>query len=355
AGAVAITGSHNPGDWNGFKLGLGKGSLYGDAIQHLRQLIETEDFAVGQAGLETVDLYPDYLGWVGEHLRLGPKPIKVVVDAGNGTGGLVGPALYRALGAEVIELFCEPDGDFPNHHPDPTVEENLADLKAAVAAHGADLGIAYDGDADRIGAVAPDGRVLWGDQLLLLFARDILTRHPGAKFVAEVKCSRVLYDGIAAAGGDAEMWQVGHSLIKARMKETGALLAGEMSGHLFFADDFFGFDDAPYVGARLIELLSRGQVTLAGFLDGLPQTVTTPELRVDCPDDAKFDLVQKAVAHFSARYPVNPIDGARISFPEGWGLIRASNTQPVLVMRFEAPTAQALAAYRGEVEAWLAA
>ncbi len=354
-GGVAITGSHNPGDWNGFKLGLGKGSIYGEGITALRALIEAEDFEHGDGGLEALDAIGPYRAWVAEHIDLGPTPIKVVVDAGSGTGGIFGPALYRQLGLEVVELYCTPDGSFPHHHPDPTVEANLSDLKAKVIETGADLGVAFDGDSDRIGAVDHTGRVLWGDQLLLLFARDILTRHPGAKFVSEVKCSRVLYDGVKAAGGVGEMWKVGHSLIKARMRETGAELAGEMSGHLFFADRFFGFDDAIYVGARLIELLSRGEQTLAGFLDGLPATVTTPELRVGCADSAKFDVVARACAHFSDRYPVNAIDGARIDFPEGWGLIRASNTQPVLVMRFEAPNAEAIARYRGEVEAWLTA
>jgi phosphomannomutase/phosphoglucomutase len=354
-GGVAITGSHNPSDWNGFKLNLGKGSIYGDAIQHLRALIEAEDYETGAGGIETADAYAPYTAWICENIKPGSRPLKVVVDAGNGTGGLVGPELYRRLGFEVIEIFCEPDGTFPNHHPDPTVEANLKDLKAAVIEHGADLGIAYDGDSDRIGAVDHLGRVVWGDQQLLLFARDVLENHPGASFVSEVKCSRVLYDGIAEAGGVAEMWKVGHSLIKARMKETGALLAGEMSGHIFFADRFFGFDDGVYVGARLLELLSHRETRLADFLDGLPKTITTPELRVTCADTAKFDVVARAVSHFKARYDVNDIDGARINFASGWGLIRASNTGPVLVMRFEADTEANLAAYRGEVEAWIAA
>lgn len=357
-GGVAITGSHNPAAWNGFKLSVGKNSLYGEGIIRLRNRMEGFDFTTldgPQGTCEPADVYGPYRAWVEADIERGPNPLKVVVDAGNGTGGLVAPALYRALGFEVFEKFCEPDGTFPNHHPDPTVEGNLAELKRAVAENGADLGIAYDGDSDRIGVVDHTGRVLWGDQLLLLFARDILSRHPGATIVSEVKCSRVLFDGVKAAGGEAEMWKVGHSLIKARMKARGALLAGEMSGHLFFADRFFGFDDAVYVGARLLELLSRSGERLADFLDGLPQTVTTPELRVACPDRDKFAVVERAVAHFSAKYSVNAIDGARIDFPAGWGLVRASNTQPVLVMRFEAPSQAELDAYRGEVEAWLRA
>jgi phosphomannomutase/phosphoglucomutase len=252
-------------------------------------------------------------------------------------------------------LFIDMDGTFPNHHPDPTVEVNLAHLKAAVAEHGADVGIAFDGDADRIGAVDHRGQVVWGDQLLLFFARELLRNHPGATIVSEVKCSRVLFDGVEAAGGTAEMWKVGHSLIKARMKETGALLAGEMSGHIFFADRYFGFDDAVYVGGRLLELLAHSDERLADMLDGLPHTVTTPELRVACPDAAKFEVVERAVAWFRARYSVSDLDGVRVNFPHGWGLVRASNTQPVLVMRFEADTDAHLAEYRGEVENWLRA
>lgn len=357
-GGVVITGSHNPAAWNGFKLSVGKEALYGEGIARLRNRVTAMDFVAldGPLGTtETADVYAPYRAWVEADIERGAHPLKVVVDAGNGTGGLVAPALYRALGFEVFEKFCEPDGTFPNHHPDPTVEANLAELKRTVIETEADLGIAFDGDADRIGVVDHAGRVLWGDQLLLLFARDILSRHPGATIVSEVKCSRVLFDGVAAAGGEAEMWKVGHSLIKARMKARGALLAGEMSGHLFFADRFFGFDDAVYVGARLLELLSRSGERLSHFLDGLPPTVTTPELRVACPDAAKFAVVARAVEHFSARYPVNAIDGARIDFPRGWGLVRASNTQPVLVMRFEAPSQAELDTYRGEVEAWLRA
>lgn len=353
-GGVIVTGSHNPSNWNGFKMCIGKAALYGEELQGLRRLIEAEDFEHGAGGVEDADVIKPYANWVIGDIKPGPKPVKVVLDAGNGAGGQIGAALYEALGFEVVPLFCEPDGTFPNHHPDPTVEANLAALKVAVAEHGADVGIAYDGDADRIGAVDHRGHVVWGDQLLLFFGRDVLSRHPGATIVSEVKCSRVLYDELAKAGGKAEMWKVGHSLIKARMKETGALLAGEMSGHIFFADRFFGFDDALYSGARLLELLSNSEASLADRLDALPPTTTTPELRVVCSDAQKFEVVERAVAHFKARYEVIDIDGARINFPHGWGLVRASNTGPVLVMRFEADSPENLKMYRDEVEAWLA-
>jgi phosphomannomutase/phosphoglucomutase len=262
---------------------------------------------------------------------------------------------------DVVPLYCEPDGDFPFHHPDPTVERNLADLKARVLAEGADLGLAFDGDGDRLGVVDGRGRAVWGDQLMVFFARDVLAARPGARVIGEVKCSQSLYDAIEAAGGVPEMWRVGHSLIKARMRETGAPLAGEMSGHIFFADRFFGYDDAAYVGARLLELLSRAPAapaaaaTLSGWVDALPPSFTTPELRVACPDAHKAAVVARFSSSFAARYPVVAIDGARVRFPEGWGLLRASNTQPVLVLRFEARAEGLLAAYRAEVEGWLRA
>ena len=354
-GGVAITGSHNPPAWNGFKMCLGTGSMYGEQIQALKTMIEAGDLEHGAGQVETLDLAPQYLSWMQANLAPLERPIKVVVDAGNGAGGPLASALYKALGADVITLFCEPDGRFPNHHPDPTVEANLQHLKSAVAEHKAELGIAFDGDADRICAVDGEGQVVWGDQLLLFFGRQILKTQPGARFVGEVKCSKVLYDELEKAGGQAEMWKVGHSMIKARMKETGAILAGEMSGHLFFADRYFGYDDAVYAGARLMELLVESNDSLASMLDGLPPTEVTPELRVACEDTHKFTVIERAVAWFKARYPVVDVDGARINFPHGWGLIRASNTQPVLVMRFEADSVENLNAYRSEVEGWLRA
>jgi phosphomannomutase/phosphoglucomutase len=353
-GGVCITGSHNPGDENGFKMCVGRGSLYGAEIQKLRAMIETADFDTGEGGLETIDLLPAYFADLEARLRPGRR-LKVVIDAGNGMGGLTGGRVYRALGHEVVELFCDLDGSFPNHHPDPTVEANLTHLRHAVAEHGADLGIAFDGDADRVGAIDARGRVAWGDQLLTFFGRSLLDEHPAAdvRVVCEVKCSEVVAQDLGARGIAVEMWKVGHSLIKTRMKETGALLAGEMSGHLFFADRYFGFDDAVYAGARLLEIVSRGPHSLTELLDSLPPSVTTPELRVHCADDLKFDVVARAASHFRARYPVNEIDGVRIRFPAGWGLVRPSNTGPVLVMRFEAGTPEQLEAYRAEVEACL--
>ena len=355
-GGVCITGSHNPGDENGFKMCVGRGSLDGQELQRLREMVETSDFDSGCGARSEVDVLPTYLAALHARLRPGPR-LKVVIDAGNGMGGLTGAAVYRALGHEVIELFCELDGTFPNHHPDPTVETNLVSLKQAVAEHGADVGIAFDGDADRVGAIDAHGRIVWGDQLLTFFGRSLLADHPAAdiRVVCEVKCSEVVAQDLGARGIAVEMWKVGHSLIKARMKETSALLAGEMSGHIFFADRFYGFDDAVYAGGRLLELLSPGEDTLAGLLDSLPASVTTPELRVHCADEHKFAVVARAAEHFRGRYPVLDIDGVRLSFPHGWGLLRPSNTGPVLVMRFEADTAEHLAAYRDEVEAYLRA
>ncbi len=352
-GGVIITGSHNPPAWNGFKLCHGVHSMHGESIIELRELMRAGDFESGQGMGEDLNPVDDYVRWLSENIAGAARPFKVVIDAGNGTGGIVAGDLYRALGAEVIELFCEPDGSFPNHHPDPTVEENLVDLISAVRAHSADIGIAFDGDADRIGAIDSTGRVVWGDQLLTIFGRAVNAEQPGARIVGEVKCSKVMYDALRAAGASVEMWKVGHSLIKARMKEIDAALAGEMSGHIFFADRYFGFDDAVYAGARLIELLSRTDKTLADMIDALPVMYATPELRVSCPDTRKFEVTERVAAHFTDLYPVIDIDGVRIEFEQGWGLVRASNTQPVLVMRFEAETPALRDAYRAEVESWL--
>ncbi len=350
-GGVIITGSHNPSDWNGLKICVGTASLHGEKLQALGRMIQERDFEEGAGREESQEIQGAYLDQLAGDLRRA-RPLKVVVDAGNGTGGIA-VELYRRLGFEVFPLFCEPDGHFPNHHPDPTVEANLSHLRAAVLEHQADLGLAFDGDSDRLGAVDQRGRVVWGDQLLLFLGRALLKERPGAGIVGEVKCSRLLFEGLKAAGGHPEMWKVGHSLIKARMRESGALLAGEMSGHLFFADRYFGYDDAIYAGGRLLELLSERSDSLAEMLDALPQTYTTPEIRRPCPDQLKFELVERAQEHFKARYPSLDIDGVRIEFPQGWGLIRASNTQPILVMRFEAETEEALSEQRTEVENWL--
>ena len=357
-GGCIITGSHNPAEDNGFKILVGKTTIHGAEIQSLRKLIEAKDYVRGGgtgAGVESRDVLPAYRAYVKSTLRMGARKPKIALDAGNGVGGIVGEPLYRDdLGLDVSALYCEPDGRFPNPHPDPTQPENVATLQALVAANGCEAGIAFDGDADRIGLVDAKGRIVWGDQLMILFAREILKEEPGATFVSEVKCSQALYDEIARAGGRAIMWKVGHSLIKTKMTEEHAALAGEMSGHIFFANRYLGFDDAIYAGARLLELLSNTDKTLSDLVDTLPVMHNTPELRVDCPDHLKFDLVARVVAHYRASYPVVDIDGARIQFGDGWGLVRASNTQPALVLRFEAGSMARVAALRTEVEGTLA-
>ena len=271
-----------------------------------------------------------------ENLKPGPRKLKAVVDAGNGTGGIIAVPIYRALGFDIIELFCEPDGTFPNHHPDPTLPENLETMMRTIQEEKADLGIAFDGDADRIGVVDDAGNIIWGDRLLAIFSRHILKDNPGATIVSEVKCSQTLFDDIRKHGGNPIMWKAGHSLIKAKMKEENALLGGEMSGHMFFSHRYFGYDDAIYTAGRLLELLSHTDRKLSEILSDLPETVTTPEIRRPCPDEKKFQVVKELVENFRRDYEVVDVDGARVLFDHGWGLVRASNTQPVLVLRFEA-------------------
>ena len=356
-GGVMITASHNPSEDNGFKIVCGKSTIYGAEIQKLREKIERRAFRADvPAGRATDhDIITDYVAYVADNIKLGPRRFKVVVDGGNGTGGISALPILKKLGVETEAIYCDADGRFPNHHPDPTVPENLADLIARVKATGAEVGIALDGDADRIGAVDGQGRILWGDQLVMLFGREILQRQPGATFVSEVKCSQALFDELTRLGGRAIMWKVGHSLIKAKMKEEKAALAGEMSGHMFFADRWFGFDDAVYAGMRLVELLSHSKQTLAELYDTLPVLHNTPEIRMPCPDDVKFEVVRRAVAWFRERYSVVDVDGVRVIFQEdgknvGWGLVRASNTGPVLVMRFEADGPQRLAEIKALME-----
>jgi phosphomannomutase/phosphoglucomutase len=350
---VMITGSHNPPDENGFKICLGKSTIFGNQIAEIKEIAFAHDFAAGSGNVEERDILNEYSDMIAANVQLGPRRLKVVVDGGNGMGGMVGAPLYRAMGCDVIELFCEPDSRFPNHHPDPTVIENMRFAIDAVAEHQADLAIAFDGDGDRIGVVDESGRVIWGDQLMIIFSRAILKAHPGAKFIAEVKCSQVLFDDIRSHGGEALMWKVGHSLIKAKMKEVGAQMAGEMSGHLFFADRYFGYDDAVYAGARLLEILSATDEPLSHLLADVPPTVYTPEIRVDCPDEKKFAIVRALTEDFKQTHDVVDIDGARIKFAHGWALVRGSNTQPVIVMRFEADNQEHLEEMRRLLEAKL--
>lgn len=341
-GGIQITGSHNPPAFNGFKVCLGHNSVYGKEIQEIRKLQEIGNFQVGNGTYEEADVTRPYIEYLARNPKTGPVKLKVVVDAGNGAAGHIAPEIYDRMGFDVIPLFCEPDGHFPNHHPDPTIPENLEDLREQVSETGADLGIAFDGDADRIGVVDRKGQVIWGDRLMVLFSRDLLERHPGAKVIGEVKCSRVLFDDIEKHGGKPIMWKAGHSLIKAKMKEEKALLAGEMSGHLFFAEDYYGYDDAIYAGARLLEILSRKEGSLDELLADIPVTFSTPEIRMECPEEKKFAVVKRLAEFFKRGYEVIDVDGARVLFDGGWGLIRVSNTQSVLVLRFEANSEEKL-------------
>ncbi len=363
---VMITGSHNPAEFNGFKLCVGRETIYGEEIQKIRKIMEQLPEGRKPAGKGKIARYailPDYI----DHLKknfTGPSavPLKIVLDSGNGTAGLAAPDIIRSMGCEVIELFSEPDGRFPNHHPDPTIPKNLTALIETVNKQKADAGIAFDGDSDRIGVIDEKGNILWGDQLMVIFSRDILRDHPGATFVSEVKCSQTMYDDIRSRGGNAVMWKTGHSLIKAKMKEARAALAGEMSGHLFFADRYFGYDDAIYAACRIVEIMQklkqeRKSASLSDLLSGLPKTFNTPEIRFDCPDTIKFKVVDRAKETFlkGADLPQKPqevitVDGVRAVFEKGWGLIRASNTQPVLVMRFEAQDPASLSSIKTMME-----
>jgi phosphomannomutase/phosphoglucomutase len=356
-GGVMITGSHNPGDENGFKMMRGKASFFGGDIQTLRRVIEEERFATATAHgtVERVDMHARYVDMVTGGIRLERTDIPFVLDAGNGAGGPLGLACMRKLGLRPEALYCDMDGRFPNHHPDPTVPHNLDALVARVRETRARVGLAYDGDADRLGAVDANGDIVWGDKLMILFSRALLAEKPGAAILGEVKCSQTLYDDIAKHGGRPILWKTGHSLIKTKMKEEGALLAGEMSGHLFFADRYYGFDDAIYASLRLLEILARDPRSIGEMLADVPRTFATPEIRVDCSDAIKFDVVSAVRSHYRASgVSVVDIDGARISFGSerdpAWGLVRASNTGPVLVMRFEAATPERRDAIRAEVE-----
>jgi len=347
--AVMITGSHNPPEYNGFKMMVGEETLYGETIQQVYRILKEGKLISGKSGTRsTYDIIPEYESYVLKDIRLNRK-LRLVLDAGNGTAGFVAAPIFRKLGCDVTELYCEPDGRFPNHHPDPTLPEAMEDLIKKVRETGADFGVGYDGDGDRIGVVDDQGKLLWGDQLMIVFSRDVLPANPGAAVISEVKASKLLYEEINKLGGRPIMWKTGHSLIKKKIKEEKALLAGEMSGHIFFADRFFGFDDAIYSSARLAEIVSRSKKKLSEMLADLPRTYYTPEIRVYASDEVKFKIVDEVRKELAKKYPVNNIDGIRVSYPKGWALVRASNTQAALVLRYEADTPEDLEAIKKEV------
>lgn len=340
--AVQITGSHNPPEFNGFKLTLKKKAFYGEQIDTLKDLIEAQNYEIGQGDFSEYDLVPEYKKMLSEKIQFA-RPLRVVMDCGNAVGGLFFEDVFEQLGCDVTPLFCEVDGTFPNHHPDPTVEKNLKDLIETVQQGDYDLGIAFDGDADRVGVVDENGDIIWADYLMAILSEEILEKYPGASIIFDVKCSKILPDVIRKYGGKPIIWKTGHSLIKDKMRETAAPFAGEMSGHIFYADDFFGFDDALYVALRLMRMLSQTDRRLSEIASEFPKFHSTPEIRLECPTDAeKFEITQSCIEYFTENYPCSTVDGVRIDFPEGWGLIRASNTQPVIVCRFEANSENAL-------------
>ncbi|MBF0303194.1 MAG: phosphomannomutase/phosphoglucomutase [Desulfamplus sp.] len=362
-GGAMVTASHNPPEYNGFKLMSGSDSIHSTGLQDIRKIIDVGDYAVGKGNLSSFDVLTPYKNYLLENISITyknktrndsnliePKKIRIGVDAGNGTGSITALPVLRALGCEVDELYCTMDGTFPNHPADPTVKKNMLELIALVQNKKLDLGVGYDGDADRIGIVDENGEIIYGDQLMVIFAREILSRKPGATFISEVKCSMTMYNDIEKHGGRGIMWKTGHSLIKKKMKEENAELAGEMSGHIFFSDRYLGYDDALYATCRLLEIIANTGKTVSQLIEDLPITFTTPEIRVDCADEIKFDVVKKITAQFKKKYKVIDIDGMRALFGDGWGLVRASNTQPALVLRFEAATEKRLEEIRNEVE-----
>lgn len=351
-GCVMVTASHNPPEYNGFKICSGVDSVYGEQIQQIRKMIDEKDFRNGRGSVASYEILPAYIDYILNNINL-ECALRVGVDGGNGTGGLTAVPILKNLGCELHQLYTDPDGAFPNHEADPTVAENMTDLIALVKAKNLDVGIGYDGDADRIGVVDADGSLVYGDQLMILFSREILSRKPGATFISEVKCSQTMYDDITKNGGRAIMWKTGHSMIKQKMKEVKAELAGEMSGHIFFSDRYFGYDDAVYTTCRLLEILASTGKRVGQLLADVPKTYNTPEIRVDCPDKIKFKVVEQVTAYFKARGEVIDIDGARVLFGDGWGLVRASNTQPALVLRFEALSEERLGIIRKTVESAL--
>lgn len=348
-GGVMITGSHNPPEFNGFKICVGHSTIYGEQIQELRKIMESGKYAKGHATARRKDISSDYANCLFAGVKIKRK-IKVVVDGGNGVGGHFAIPLLKRYGCDVIPLYCEPDGNFPHHFPDPTVEENLVDLNKLVRRHKADLGISFDGDADRLGVISDKGEIIWGDKLLMLFARHILKKNPHSTIIGEVKCSQILFDDIKNHSGKPIMWKAGHSLIKAKMKEEKAALGGEMSGHFFFADRYFGYDDGIYAALRLLEILARTGKKVSDLFSDVPKTFATPEIRVDCTDEKKKAIVKRIKEHFRNKPGIVEIDGIRIPYNDGWALVRSSNTQPVIVLRFEATSKKSLQKIRNEVE-----
>ena len=353
-GGAMVTASHNPPEYNGFKLMSGEDSIHSQRLQDVRMLIEANDFVEGQGKVIQKDVITPYKEFLVKNIKI-KHPIRVGIDAGNGTGGITALPVLKSLGCEVHDIYCDLDGTFPNHEADPTQKKNLLDLIQLIREKNLDLGVGYDGDADRIGVVDKNGKVIYGDQLMVIYAREILQRNPGAVFISEVKCSMVMYDDIRKHGGKAIMWRTGHSLIKKKMKEENAALAGEMSGHMFFKDRYLGFDDALYATCRLLEIMADTGLGVDELIKDLPKTFTTPELRVDCPDNIKFKVVAKIVKEFKAKMEVIDIDGLRAVYKDGWGLVRASNTQPALVLRFEALSEERLVEIQNEIESALKA
>ncbi len=349
-GGIQVSGSHNPPDQNGFKICIGKDTIWGEEIQRVRKIMEKQDYPSGKGSVKDYEISAPYVDYILKNIKLA-KPLKAVIDCGNGTAGPVAPRVLRGLKCDLTGLYLDMDGNFPNHHPDPTVVKNLQELKDTVLRLKADVGIGYDGDADRIGLIDDRGNVIWGDILMILLSRALLKEVPGATIIGEVKCSHRLFDDIEAKGGNPIMWKAGHSLIKAKMKETGAQLGGEMSGHIFYKHRWFGFDDAIYTSARVLEILSHTDRKLSELLSDVPPAYSTPEIRIKSSDAKKFEIVEKVKSHFlKLGYKVIDIDGMRLSFKDGWGLVRASNTQPMLVMRFEADTPERMEEIRKLVE-----
>ena len=351
-GNIMVTASHNPPEYNGFKITSGMDSVHGRQIQEIYEIVKAGDYEKGVGDVETVEILKPYQAYIRNNIHLS-RPLKVGIDAGNGTAGISALPILKDLGCEVHDLYCDMDGTFPNHEADPTVAENMRELIDLVTAEKLDIGFGYDGDGDRIGVVDNRGQLIYGDRLMIIFAREILSRKPGATFIGEVKCSQTLYDDIEKHGGRAIMWKTGHSLIKHKMKAEQAALAGEMSGHIFFADRYYGYDDAVYAACRLLEILADTGKTISELLADVPDTYSTPEIRVECPDHIKFDVVRQVTEHFRRIHEVIDIDGVRVLFPDGWGLVRASNTQPALVLRFEALSRNALARIKEQLESVL--